>query len=201
VTDKLAPERGSGTFVLALLIVAILVAVIVVMYFYHKNKVSNLKTEIAHVQYIADPTSRSDPNHFDNPVYSYQKPDDSSSLLNNATIRNNLGGHKAINLDRQKMGFMEEDDDSCKGAYGGLYGDSLAKNRDADQGNPNVYSIIDDFKDHLYDEIKGKEVTDTYDHLAYDRPSSSSHPNYHRMSNGLVKDPGAKPDTDSNLQK
>lgn len=24
-------------------------------------------------------------------------------------------------------------------------------------GNPNVYTCIDDFKDHLYDEIKGKE--------------------------------------------
>lgn len=58
-----------------------------------------------------------DANHFDNPVYSYQKPEDSSSLLNNATIRNNLGSHKASNLDRQKLGLMDDDDESCKGSF------------------------------------------------------------------------------------
>lgn len=33
----------------------ILVAIIVALLFYYRRRVANLKTEIAHVQYIADP--------------------------------------------------------------------------------------------------------------------------------------------------
>jgi hypothetical protein len=40
---------GGG--VVALIFVAVLVAVL----FYYRRRVANLKTEIAHVQYIADP--------------------------------------------------------------------------------------------------------------------------------------------------
>lgn len=46
------------------------------------------------------------------------------------------------------------------GAYGITYQGALAKNRDADLGNPNVYHSIEDLKqvEHLYDEIKAKEA-------------------------------------------
>lgn len=49
-------EKGSGTMVLAVFLVLVLTGAIVAMYFYNKRRVANLKTEIARVQYIADPT-------------------------------------------------------------------------------------------------------------------------------------------------
>ena len=46
----------SYGFVAAGVVVAlILVAIIVALLFYYRKRVANLKTEIAHVQYIADP--------------------------------------------------------------------------------------------------------------------------------------------------
>ena len=53
---------------------------------YYRRRVSNLKTEIAQVQYIKDPQSFPDRHNFDNPVYGFQGPD-STRLLNN--LRNN----------------------------------------------------------------------------------------------------------------
>lgn len=45
------------------------------------------------------------------------------------------------------------------GAYSINYNtDMLQKNLNADMTNPNVYNSIDDnFEDHVYDEIKGKD--------------------------------------------
>lgn len=191
------PQRGIGSVVGAGFIVLVLIAVIAIMYLYHKKRVANLKTEIARVHYIADPHSSPDQNHFDNPVYSFNRADDNSSLLNNVQIRNNLGQLKSSNLERQKLGFsLDDDDDSCKGAYGVTYQGTLAKNRDADLGNPNVYHSIEDLNkvEHLYDEIKAKEAEQEYDHLDYSRPGTSINPHYHRMANGMVV---RKPTTDT----
>lgn len=92
---------GYGSIVAGVMLAVIFVAVIVALMFYYRRRVANLKTEIAHVQYIADAQSLSpgkhlltalltafgkqkhlhhrssrslvlDRNHFDNPVYSYQ---------------------------------------------------------------------------------------------------------------------------------
>lgn len=74
-----------------------LVAVIIFISLYFRRRVRNLKTEIAHVQYIADPPSQPDRHHFDNPVYAFQPStsgnSDSSTLLNNLRT-----SHKPSNL-------------------------------------------------------------------------------------------------------
>jgi hypothetical protein len=41
--------------VAGVVVALILVAIIVALLFYYRRRVANLKTEIAHVQYIADP--------------------------------------------------------------------------------------------------------------------------------------------------
>lgn len=48
-------EGGYGSMVAGIFVALILVAIIVALLFYYRRRVANLKTEIAHVQYIADP--------------------------------------------------------------------------------------------------------------------------------------------------
>lgn len=62
------------------------------MIFYYRRRVSNLKTEIAHVQYISDPTQGwPDRHNFDNPVYGMQQTNPETRLLNNLRPKiNNL---------------------------------------------------------------------------------------------------------------
>lgn len=48
-------EAGYGSMIAGIFVALVLVAIIVALYFYHRRRVANLKTEIAHVQYIADP--------------------------------------------------------------------------------------------------------------------------------------------------
>lgn len=83
-------------------IVALSVGVIIFILLYYRRSVRNLKTEIAHVQYIADPPSQPDQHHFDNPVYAFQPststPSDSSTLLYN--LRQS---QKPSNLGRGKL--------------------------------------------------------------------------------------------------
>lgn len=211
--------QNYGSMAAGVIVALILVAIIVALLFYYKRRVANLKTEIAHVQYIADPQVAPDRHHFDNPVYSYQtsatKGDDGTNLLLNNVqkIRNDLGASKNnTNLERQKLGTgcSEDDDDiSFKGAYGLTYDHPTStKNREADAGNPNVnvYHSIEDLQDdrkveHLYDEIKQKEGQDLeYDHLDYTRPGTSWKPHYQRMANGFEphsKDTTSKDHIDS----
>lgn len=187
---------SSGSVAAGVVVALILVAIIIAIYLYYRRRVANLKTEIAQVQYIADPQSVPERNHFDNPVYSYQssnkKEDEANGLLNNAQhIRNDLGfKQNKSNLERQKLGMAgcssDDDDGSCKGAYGVHYEHPSVKNREADLTNPNIYHSIDEKLDHVYDEIKqkdGKELE--YDHLDYSRPGSSWKPHYQRMANGF----------------
>lgn len=84
-----------------------LVGVIVFVLLYFRRRVRNLKTEIAHVQYIADPQSQPDRHHFDNPVYAFQPPPATPS--DNSTLINNLRPHKTSNLDRYKLGYSDSD--------------------------------------------------------------------------------------------
>lgn len=193
-------SRSYGSVAAGVVVALILVAIIVALLVYYRRRVANLKTEIAQVQYIADPQSAPDRHHFDNPVYSYQsgsKCDDGTNLLlNNAhrTIHNDIGS-KNNNLTQAKL-TSGDDDDHCseRGAYGFSYDHPASlKNKDADACNPNVnvYHSIEDLRDdkkveHLYDEIKQKEGQEMeYDHLDYSRPGSSWRPHYQRMANGL----------------
>lgn len=60
--------NNSAAVTWGFLVAAILVGAIVFVLLYYRRRVRNLKTEIAHVQYIADPL-QSERSHFDNPVY------------------------------------------------------------------------------------------------------------------------------------
>jgi hypothetical protein len=165
---------------------------------YHRKKVATLKSVIAHVQYVADP-STDGRHHFDNPVYSMGssfRNDSFNSRLNNAQIKNNLN----INLKENNLNKMRLDDTDSLTYVGtcstATCSSVISKNVEADGGNPNLYHSIEDLKtDHLYDEIKHKEY-DQYDHLNYTRPNGTWKPHYQRMSSTL-KDAderdGAKP--------
>lgn len=103
--------HSAGTtwgVVVALMLVGVIVAVS--MYF--RRRVHNLKTEIAHVQYTADPQSQPDRHHFDNPVYAFGTNAVPTNIPDSATLLNNLRPHKPTNLER--------------------YNDSLASSRGTD---------------------------------------------------------------------
>lgn len=187
----------------------IVIAITLAAWMYHRKRVANLKKEISQVQYIAEPVTSPDRNQFDNPVYSYQgtssrSDDGTTTLLNNVQIKNDLGT-KNINSERAKLGpglgnCMDDDDDSCKGAYGLQYDHAASmKNKDADLGNPNVneYHSIDEMDgkkaEHLYDEIKQNNADLEYDHLDYTRPLSAWKPHYQRMANGFGSKDGGGP--------
>lgn len=193
-----------------LLLLAILVATIFAIRHYYQRRVANLRTEIAHVQYIANQNGfatgypSADRNHFDNPVYSYQNgapvKGDDISLLNNATlVRNNLV--KQNNLHRQRMaapGCSTDDDDSGRSSEL-----NSLKNRDADATNPNIYNSIEKV-DHVYDEIQQKDCKDIeleYDHLDYSRPASTWKSTYQQMPGTLrtSRERVLDPDVERNL--
>ncbi|KAJ8957154.1 hypothetical protein NQ318_007714 [Aromia moschata] len=100
-------DGGYGVIVAIIMVSIIFIAVVVLLVFYYRRRVANLKTEIAHVQYIADPTGYSpDRNHFDNPVYSFQGDGkrDNEQLLNNSTkIHNNFHKPSNTNLERARL--------------------------------------------------------------------------------------------------
>lgn len=88
-----------------IIVALLLVGVIVLVLVHYRRRVQNLKTEIAHVQYIADPGSQPDRHHFDNPVYGTDPP----SMPDCTTLLNNLRPHKPTNLDRHKLGYSDND--------------------------------------------------------------------------------------------
>lgn len=78
-----------GLIIMCIILFSVIIVLIIVHYL---RRISNLKTEIAHVQYISDPAKGGwpDQHNFDNPVYGLQS-NAESSLLNNFTHRfNNL---------------------------------------------------------------------------------------------------------------
>lgn len=187
-------ETSSTGVTFGIVVAVLLVAVIIVLLLYFKRRVQNLKTEIAHVQYIADPQSLPDRHHFDNPVYAFNPAaNDNTHLLNNA-IRNDLRNTKPSNLDRYKSSMID-DDSSCGSSRAGTYSINYninEKNNNADLTNPNFYHSIDIANsEHVYDEIKQKEgykeADLEYDHLDYSRPGTSIKQHYHRMNGDTVE--------------
>lgn len=82
-------------------------SIVVAIVFYYRRRVSNLKTEIQHVQYITDPHgSYPDRHNFDNPVYGFQGPD--TRLLNNLRPKMN-------NLDRSNSEYGDDSNASSRG--------------------------------------------------------------------------------------
>lgn len=159
--DVVTSNTGSVIAGVIVAIIAIVAAGCIFVYF--RRRVSNLKTEIAHVQYIANPNGFApERNHFDNPVYSYQggiKRDNEHLLNNSKQIKNNLHKPTNTNLEKVRLGVAccSTDDDDIKG-YSSDELQSL-KNREADATNPNIYHSIEKI-DHVYDEIDQKKVKD-----------------------------------------
>lgn len=186
-------DGGYGHIVGAIFATIVIIGVLFAAWMYHRRRVADLKSEIAQVQYTAEPVSPPDRNQFDNPVYAYQgssKFDDgTTTLLNNFQFRNNF--HKNINTEKAKFGLgsCTDDEDDCKGAYGLQYD---LKNRDADMGNPNlnVYHSIDEMDgkkvEHVYDEIKQNNESE-YDELNQPRPVSwNIKPHSSQTANGFL---------------
>uniref|UniRef100_A0A336M5K8 CSON012428 protein n=1 Tax=Culicoides sonorensis TaxID=179676 RepID=A0A336M5K8_CULSO len=166
---------------------------------YYRRRVANLKAEINHV--VSYMSGEPPPGNFDNPVYQFQGssssrgPHDTSVLMNeNGVIRNNLRiPPKPTNLDRYRYDDGSSMASSRAGTYSMNYNHDLSmKNFNADLTNPNIYEAV---KDHVYDEIKQKEGYQAdleYDHLDYQRATTSYKPHYHRLSDtSPTKDVGA----------
>ncbi|XP_030380181.1 protein draper isoform X3 [Scaptodrosophila lebanonensis] len=183
-------ETNRSSVALIMMLFTPLIFIILGVLLYYRRRVSNLKTEIAHVQYISDPSGpRAERNHnFDNPVYGMNHAE--SCLL-----PNNLPP-KLNNLDLNASLCPDYGDDSNASSRVGSYminynHELLKKNMTADLTNPNVYNSIEDplKEEHVYDEIKQKEGykdPDEYDHLDYSRPSTSQKPHYHRMNDTML---------------
>lgn len=102
-------DHSSAGVTWGIVVALTLVGVIVFVSLYFRRRVQNLKTEIAHVQYIADPQSQPDRHHFDNPVYAFQPTGSQISSVDSATLLNNLRPSKTSNLGRQKLGYSDTD--------------------------------------------------------------------------------------------
>ncbi|CAH2105448.1 unnamed protein product [Euphydryas editha] len=188
IIDRANTGSSAGLTAVLVVLVCACVAGAALLLLYYRKRLRNLKREIAHVHYTADPGSQPEQQHFDNPVYSFQgstRGDDSATLLNNSThIFNNLGTGSKLNnatLERLRMTAT-----SSNGNYDPM---SSLKNKDADLTNPNLYHCIDDENklDHVYDEIKHKEGYEMeYDHLNYTPPANTWKPHYQRMNNGIA---------------
>ncbi|XP_054734084.1 protein draper isoform X4 [Anastrepha obliqua] len=179
-----------GCFIFLILFGCIMIVI------YYRRRVSNLKTEIQHVQYISDTSQgMGDRHNFDNPVYGYQD-QQQQRLLNNMRPKIN-------NLDRSGMYADNSNASTGSASYSVNFShDMLAKNLNADLTNPNVYNPYEDplKEEHVYDEIKQKEgcnnpvkvyckklfPEDEYDHLDYSRPSTSQKPHYHCMNDTVL---------------
>ncbi|CAH2071184.1 unnamed protein product, partial [Iphiclides podalirius] len=185
--DQAAGSSNAGLTTVMVIMALLCAAAAVLVLLYYRKRVRNLKREIAHVHYTADPNQQPEQQHFDNPVYSFQgstRGDDSATLLNNATqIFNNLGsGSKLNNATLEKLRMTATSSNDSYDPFSSL------KNKDADATNPNLYHCIDDDKlDHVYDEIKHKEGYEReYDHLNYTPPANTWKPHYQRMNNGVT---------------
>lgn len=91
--------QSSASIAWGIIVALFLVGVIIFLSLYNRRRVRNLKTEIAHVQYIADPSSQPDRHHFDNPVYAFQ-PSTSHSLNDSSTLLNITTMQKPSNFSR-----------------------------------------------------------------------------------------------------
>ncbi|XP_039150123.1 protein draper isoform X3 [Drosophila simulans] len=196
VADQ-SENSSRASVALTLVLMTLFACIIFAVFIYYRRRVSNLKTEIAHVHYTHDTNPPSwPPNHnFDNPVYGMQA--DTRLLPNNMRSKMN-------NFDQRSTMSTDYGDDCNASGRVGSYSinynhDLITKNLNADQTNPIVYN--ESLKEeHVYDEIKHKEgykdpvkiyskilfPEDEYDHLDYSRPSTSQKPHYHRMNDAML---------------
>ncbi|RWS28190.1 Multiple epidermal growth factor-like domains protein 11 [Leptotrombidium deliense] len=183
-------EEKSNGFVLIACICSLSLIILIISIFAllkYKQRVHQLKHELAYVTYIADKPK----DTFNNPVYDCQ-PETSAKQMNAAPLNLNItAGLKTIkndldcknNIQKAKLNMS---DDEYFGACGGLSDDLSHKEANL---NANIYHNIDDlksYKEPLYDEIKLKgvdEENDNYDHLEYDRPRTLVRPNYDYIDN------------------
>lgn len=107
-------EGSSAGVTWGIVVALTLVGVIIFVFLYFRRRVRNLKTEIAHVQYIADPSSQPDRHHFDNPVYDFKANGTTSTDNTNANLLNNLRLNKTSNLDRYLRGSDSGSNSSSK---------------------------------------------------------------------------------------
>lgn len=115
---ELARDRSAGV-TWGAIVALILVGVIIFVLLYFRRRVQNLKTEIAHVTYIADPTAQ-DRHHFDNPVYAFQS-NSHQSIPDSATLLNNLrAASKPTNVDRYRFGSDADSMASSRGKFSEL---------------------------------------------------------------------------------
>ncbi|XP_032598832.1 protein draper isoform X4 [Drosophila grimshawi] len=184
-------ESNNASVAWSMALLTLCAAIICAVFLYYRRRVSNLKTEIAHVHYTHDTngtTAWPPANHnFDNPVYGMQA---ETRLLSNHLRP------KMNNFNQNGSVCTEYGDDSNASSRVGSYSinynhELLNKNMNADLTNPNVYNAIGDplKEEHVYDEIKQKEGykdPDEYDHLDYSRPSTSQKPHYHRMNDTML---------------
>ncbi|XP_062137152.1 protein draper isoform X4 [Drosophila sulfurigaster albostrigata] len=190
-------ESSNAGVALSLVLLTIFMAIICAVFLYYRRRVSNLKTEIAHVHYTHETNGGGWPpaNHnFDNPVYGMH-PETSLLPSHLRPKMNNFNQNGSLTAD-----YGDDSNASSRvGSYSINYNHELLnKNLNADLTNPNVYNAIGDSlkEEHVYDEIKQKEgykdpvkiyskilfLGDEYDHLDYSRPSTSQKPHYHRMN-------------------
>lgn len=153
ITESSSSSGATWGVLVALTFVAAIVAVLV----YYRRRIRDLKTEIADVEFHANPQGQPDRHHFDNPVYAFANQTDNSNLLNN------LRPNRPTNLDRYKLTYSDSDSNASSraGQYSlNFNADMSQKNLNADATNPNMYHSIDENNDeHVYDEIKQKEGT------------------------------------------
>ncbi|XP_017843543.1 protein draper isoform X4 [Drosophila busckii] len=194
-------ESHNAGMALSVVLLVISIAVIAALLLYYRRRMSNLKTEIAHVHYTHDTNGLGWPpaNHnFDNPVYGMQ-PDTRLLPHQLRPKMNNFNQNGSLCTD-----YGDDSNASSRvGSYSINYNHELLnKNMNADMTNPNVYNAIGDplKEEHVYDEIKQKEgykdpvkiyskilfPEDEYDHLDYSRPSTSQKPHYHRMNDTML---------------
>lgn len=93
-------DGSSAGVTWGILVALTLVGVIIFVFLYFRRRVQNLKTEIAHVTYIADPSSQPDRHHFDNPVYDFRATTGSAIMDTNTAVLNNIKPNKTSNIDK-----------------------------------------------------------------------------------------------------
>ncbi|KPJ08907.1 hypothetical protein RR48_01671 [Papilio machaon] len=105
-------SSNAGLTTVMVIMVLLCAAAAILVLLYYRKRVRNLKREIAHVHYTADPNQPPE-QHFDNPVYSFQsstRSDESAStLLNNSNkIFNNLNPASKLNNATLEKDFFNE---------------------------------------------------------------------------------------------
>ncbi|KAI9585727.1 protein draper-like [Glossina fuscipes] len=188
---------------------AILFAVIIIVVVcYYQNQVSNLKTEIAYVQYTGDPTCP-DHRNFNNPAYGLANIH-GRCLLNNVKPKIN-------NVSRGRTEFYIEDSYASSkdeaASYPINYNDvMLAKNLNFDLTNLNLYKSLNFSKEEHEPRKIFKEPINNYkkivfpdnkesnainhirihnqqyecDHLDNSRPSTSERAHYHCKTDSMI---------------